>query len=230
MQVISMVTSTSKNSNCEKDSSFPLLNNVQDLFLCNKPQQANQETSQNGHDENENPNMLETMIFDPLFLESELNFTENLAISQASNLICQKFLLKTGCKKCKKNIQAPTDHQIFTSPSINFMRNCKNLLCSINEQMPNLCSEKLLKEKLLTYVQGIQLDDIGCAKHKDTILIKLKNCCINYAIVSYCQKINNYLSGKITCKPPENDNIKQLAYKFRVKRKRIGKYSDKIKK
>lgn len=140
-------------SNCEEDSSIPLLQNIEDLIMQSILDTEESNTTDNDIECEENK-LLEDVIFDPQFTEKEFNFCENASLSFISNLICRKIFEKTVCPSCRNNLQTHTElkeHAIIklrnnnddlSYPSSSFITKFKKIFCYVTEMIPHICSEK----------------------------------------------------------------------------------------
>lgn len=230
MMVNNLTSANSISSNCEKDFSIPLLDNLHDFLLEYKDKEpANQNA------ENDPSDIIEFVFPDVV----ELNVVEDDALSYVCSVICRKMLQVTDCEQCVNKIQSKpllkspdlfsinddcdTTHK---RPSENFILNFKTLFCAINEILPHLCSEKFLKTKILNHINNINIEFVGCLTHNAEMVLKLKQYSVHYAIMSFCKNINSTLAKKITAIPSNANHIQKLAIEFRKKRKGIGRYSD----
>lgn len=234
-------SANSLNSNCEEDYSKPLLNNVHELLLDYK---AKSQTDNRELDDqvDESEAFEDVIVYDPVFSKMDYNFVENEAITYISSIICGKILNKTSCVQCINSLQSSSvleahdiihklsdcEDNVYRNPSVIFMQSFKILFSAINDIIPDLCSEKLLKTKIITQLEKVQIDEIGCPEHMKEMTLKLKQYVTYYAIIDFCKKINSLLSGKVTVIPPNSDRMQQLALAFRKKGKHIGKHSDKF--
>lgn len=68
---------------------------------------------------------------------------------------------------------------------------------------------------------------MGCKRHNQSIKIKFINHTVSYAIMSFCKKINDLLSGKCEILPSnlEGVQIYEVAKSHGSKKKKIGKYT-----
>lgn len=174
-------------------------------------------------------NMLDAIVFDPLFGEQELNFIESESISNTSSSICRKLMEVTSCDDCRVSLQEPNLqlHELdIILPSRAFKSHFEKIFCALNVAIPHFCSETFVKKKIISQIQSIEVDSIGCKEHCNEMAIKLKDLTANYALLAFCNNINNTLSGKISILPPRYDHIQEKAFIFRQKKKRIGNHSD----
>lgn len=146
--IINNITgSNSLNANCEPDLSVPLLNNVHAFFLDYKHKKSTKSNSGSSH--SDETNILEAIIFDPQFTESELKYTEKQAICDSSNLIYNKLLQATACQECRNNLQYSSNNSgdvCVNNPSTAFIINFQQIFSKINQMIPDICSEKSLKK------------------------------------------------------------------------------------
>lgn len=232
MVVNNFSSGTSISSNCEKDVSTPLLNDVHEMFL-----NAKEKPVKNIEDETQNYGGTiifkdteaeiqiydDLIIFDPEIAKVDWSDVEDEAISYIACAVCRKLLEKTKCSKCIDNLQTSA-----LKPSQTFMQTFKILFNVASQIIPDLCSEKLLKIKLISQFNNEMCDEIGCDEHKEHVTKQMKEYVAYYAIVDFCKKINSLLSGKIKEIPVESNHMVKLALDFRAKGKHIGKHSDKL--
>lgn len=215
----------SLDANCEDDKSVALLSDIDALLL------DSEILFQNTNEIQEENEILETIVFDPIFTEEELVFVENASVSRASSVVCRKLLPLIDCSDCKCKMQtstilSETDQSLdIIRPSQQFQNQFKRVFCGVNQAIPDLCSEKSVMKKVLASVDKIEVTEIGCRDHNEELTMKLKQCTINYALIKFCNNVNNLLSGKISILPPNYNDIEKEAFIFRLKRKK-GKYSD----
>lgn len=219
-------------TNCEVDASVPLLNNVHDLILDYK-KNARSPDDERIDEDIDRENGHQDIIIDPLFSVQDMHFVEDKALSYESSNICRKLLQLTNCEDCINTIhyadhlsEINEDYISSGIPTPTFNQNFKNLVRVINDIIPLLCSQKCLKLKILSHINMLELDKIGCPHHETTVTQKLKELCVHFGIISFCKNINNILTGKVKSIPAHANNMEKLAYSFNEKRKNIGKHSD----
>lgn len=226
-----LTSSNSIYTNCENDASVPLLQNIHELIA----QYEKSASNDNGVDSGNRGNMCdidglnpEGIDIDPLFTVPDMNFLDSKGMVYESSHICRKLVQKVDCQDCLCTILTvqEDDSLSFKSPSDTFIQIFKSLQNVINDIIPRLCAEKSLKKKILSLLETLRIEKIGCSEHADVIMLNLKELCIHFGIVLFCQNINNILSGKIKSIPPHANNIQVLALDFKKTRKNIGKYSD----
>lgn len=177
--------------------------------------------------------MLDLILFDPLFGE-ELTFIENESITASAGKILQKLMKITTCDDCKLALQEPTekstyiDPNLIVFPSLQFNKQFEKIYSSLNIAIPRFCHENSIKRKIITHISNIQVDGISCEIHSKEIEIKLKDLTANYALLGFCNDINNILSGKTKVLPSRFNHIQKKAFEFRKQKNAIGKYSDKF--
>lgn len=165
------------------------------------------------------------IVTDPQFeKEGLINFIESEAISQASKHTSQKLMKCTNCEECKRNLVTITENDSGTEAI--FVRHCSNILFSLSDAIPRICSEESIKKKLMLHIESIKIDSIGCPEHDIEIIQKMKQICVDHTVTIFCSDINNILSGKTKVLPVNHDPIQKLAYEHKAKKKKIGKYSD----
>lgn len=164
--------------------------------------------------------------FDPQFetedttqsLETKIELISREAISQDSRVICQKLFKKTKCVECKINFELMDENATLLS--------VERVLSSLNKIIPDICYQESLKEKLLNEIESLQIHFIGCSVHNEEIPQKIKNLSADHVILTFANNINNILSGKTQTLPHNPNYMQKLAYEQRIRKKRIGKYSD----
>ncbi|KAG4074956.1 hypothetical protein HA402_014535 [Bradysia odoriphaga] len=120
--------------------------------------------------------------------------------------------------ECKENFDLMDQNATLES--------IEHLLVKLNEIIPHICFEESIKQKLVDRVQSINIHVVGCSGHSDEIDRKVKNLAVVQIILTFCNEINNILSGKVQALPPKSNHIHKLALQQRLKKKRIGKHSD----
>lgn len=164
--------------------------------------------------------------FDPQFetedatqsLETKIELISREAISQDSRVICQKLFKNTKCVDCKDNFELMEENAALLS--------VERVLSGLNKIIPDICFQESLKEKLLNQVKSLQIHFIGCSVHNEEIPQKIKNLSADHVILTFVNDINNILSGKTQTLPEIPSYMQKLAYEQRIKKKRIGKYTD----
>lgn len=231
-----LIGPVSEGSNCEEDKFFALLSNINKMILdFNDDSQETDNTDQVAvpidiEKENEK-NMLDTIVFDPLFGQTELNFVESESISNTSSAICRKLMDITTCDDCQLSLQEPSiqlNNNDIVLPSQTFKAHFEKIFLTINAAIPYFCHEKSVKKTLISQIENIEQYPIGCKLHSNEMAMKLKDLTANYALLAFTNTINNTLSGKITEKTPGCNHIQEKAFEFRRKKSKIGKHSDKF--
>lgn len=226
----------SMKSNCEADIYTPLLTNVHRFFLDYiSSEQKNDLNDSNSTDLSDDEN--EPEFFDPLhnFNEKEITAINDEAASNDASLVCDKMMKMVKCKKCRKTIESKSPNQNYDEldapkkPSDVFQSNFRILICGINDILPDICTEKLLRHKLMQQLDKIEIESIGCSEHCEYVTSKLIEQTAFYGIVSFTKNINDLLSGKNTTPPHVDSYLERLAYTFKQKNKGIGKHSEKSK-
>ncbi|XP_037039348.1 uncharacterized protein LOC119076598 [Bradysia coprophila] len=162
-------------------------------------------------------NFDDLIVFDPQ-PENELeSYFEIGSLSRISGSIYRKLIKPIHCQNCKNVLP-----MIETS----FIENCTKVFRRLNCAIPHICFETSLKKKLITNVESIATDTMGCPDHDLEMTLKMKELCVYEAITSFCYDINRYLSGKINVLPMGHNHIQELAIIHKRKTKKIGKYSD----
>lgn len=166
------------------------------------------------------------IVYDVEYDEKELYFLEDRAIFQTSMLICQKLMKFSRCEQCKTHLQSCAEANDMTETETVFFRNCKAILCYLNALIPDICHEKSLKKKINNLMQSIETDPIGCQDHNSEMIQKMKDVCVEQSIENFCCDINSFLSKKTRTLPDNYNHMQKLAFDHRIKKKKIGKYSD----
>lgn len=220
-------------SNCEADTSTPLITNLRKFFL-NYDNVDTPDSNENDSDDDEDDERYNDDVFDPLhnFSVADVNFISSEAIANASGSICEKMLKITKCINCRKTLEMPwkkndkSVSETLKQPSDLLKNNFQKLVHGINDVLPNICVEKCLKRKLLEQLEKIELDAIGCEEHDEVVGRNLKKQTALYGIVTFTKNVNDLLSGKNITLPPNYNYLEELAHIFNKKKKRIGKQSD----
>lgn len=226
-----LIGPVSDGSNCEQDKFFALLSNINEMLL--DYDDKTDETDNNiEHTDIESINeaiMLDTIVFDPLFGEEPMNFIENESISNTSSSICRKLMDLTNCDDCRISLQEPLpnrDELDIILPSKTFKTHFEKIFSALNVAIPYFCSEKSVKKKIISQIESVEVDTIGCNEHCKEMAMNLKDLTANYTLFAFCNSINNILSNKISTLPPGYNHMQEKAFIFRQKKSRIGKYSD----
>src|SRR5262249_20609638 len=133
-------------------------------------------------------------------------------------------LLKTTkCEDCRNMLSTHDDGTTLTENS--FFRNCRKVMLTLHNLIPDISHKKYLKKTMLHHIKS-NVDSIGCVAHKDNITKKMNEICVDKTIKNFCNDVNNILSGKINILPLHHNNIQKLALEHVQKKKKIGKYSD----
>lgn len=230
----SLTCNNSMKSNCEKDTSTALLNNFhkyvlkdKELFNCDDPAEENPDC----FEEND---FFDTIIFDPQISQKNLICVEKEEAAYISSLICNKLLQEVTCKDCMNDLETFSKTSIAVSsnnlkyPSETFIKNLITLLRCIDDLLPNICTKKQLKKTVVSDVINIKLDKMGCKRHKKSIKNKFTNHTVNYAITTFCNNINDLLSGKnkILASNFKGVQIYEVALSNGKRKKMIGKFTD----
>lgn len=211
-------------SNCEPDTSKPLLTDLVDFFLNYSNVEENTGSSSNDAD---NDDDVDRVIFDPLhtFSDKEISFVSNEAISNASSSVCDKMIKITKCINCRKTLESSLNSNDQSGsdtpkrPSDIFTSNFRQLVCGINDVLPNICVEKYLRKKLLEELDKIIIQKMGCIKHHTAVESNFKEQTAFYGIATFTKNINDLLSGKNKILPPDYNHLEELAYIFNAKKK-----------
>ncbi len=216
-------------SNCEPDTSTPLITNLKSFFL-NYNNVVNETSSNESDTDDDDDDDNDTVLFDPLhnFSNSDVNFITSEAISNVASSVCDKLLKITKCKNCNKTLEtcySPGD-ETLKHPSDVFNKNFRKLLSGINDVLPYICVEKGLRKKLQEELEKIDIDEMGCDDHHEFVEFKFKEQTAFYGIVTFTKNINDLLSGKNKTLPVNFNYLEELALIYKSNKKDIGKYSD----
>lgn len=226
----------SEGANCEEDEFFALLSNINEMLLefddCVKNTEETDQASNVIRINTENEeSMLDTIVFDPLFGEAELNFIETESVLNSCSAICRKLLEMIQCVECQITLQEQSTEYSSSGivfPSQNFKKHFEKMFLSINTAIPHFCHEKSVRKKIISQIESVQEYPIGCEEHCKETAVKLKELTISYALSAFCHTINNTLSGKVVELPAGCDHIQTKAFEFRQKKHHIGKHADKF--
>lgn len=155
----------SLNANCQDDQSAAPVNDVQKLI-------DHKDDAKEDDDE-----ILDAVVFDPIFVEEDLQNVHNESISWASSSVCQKLNEKLECDSCKETIE--TSDYGRARPSLEFELKFQRLLSWVNQIIPDLCSEHEISKKILDAVSDFDCTDFGCDDHKCILATNFKKCTIN---------------------------------------------------
>lgn len=225
--VNNLVGPISLDANCEDDKAVALLSDIDSLLLDREENIQNEPTIED--------DVLETIVFDPIFVEEELTFIENQSVSRAGSVVCAKILQTIGCNECKRVIRFGPNSSLSLSelnenclarPSKEFQTQFHKIFSAVNQVLPDLCAEKSILKKTVESISSVKISGIGCLEHESELSDKLKKCITNYALIHFCNNVNNIFTGKIFALPLNANVIQEKAYKFVLKHKRIGKYTD----
>lgn len=243
--VNNLASAHSIKSNCEPDFSKPLLTDMQELFLndkCKESEEINDKEKENDCDLTSNLNCSKNdgyeYDYDPISVNIQISAKEidsinsirDQALANASNVVCDKLLQVTKCQKCRETLETTAFHDSQNTanfPSTLFIKNFTNVVNAINIILPSICEQKLLKKKLLKYIDDdIDVEQMGCSKHYMEVELKFKDYCSVYGILTFCKNINDLLSGKNQNLARDCNIIEESAHKFYQKKKHIGKHSE----
>lgn len=240
MMINNITGSSSLHTNCEPDDSTAILANVHDFISQCKDQSTDgmgdldipidyerfvdSDDSVDFHSLPEGEDRLmkfeevNTFNSDLSLVKTKLNLIESEAGSHNAAKVCQKVFKHMKCDSCRDHLNLMGDAGLITT--------VQEVLCKIHEKIPSICFEHELKEKLLTHIQSIDIDPIGCREHEDELAIKIKKSAVDQAISLFCSDVNKILSGTITILPDNPNSIQKLAFEHRRKKRGIGKHSD----
>lgn len=228
---------TSKHSfagNCEEDDNTSLLESVRELYdMDDIPK--NDESEECDKDE---PSIDLEVTIDQLV---ELKFIENEALVFESSKICNSILISAKCEVCKGTLEACCplkEHGIITAndiniplltyPSLLFMGRFRLIFKSVETILPFICHEKNLLRKLMSSLDNIDLDGVGCEEHTPVIALKLKQGTAKLCLTNFIKEINGILSKKII-EPKSNQTvIEKKAFEILRKKKGVGKNGQKM--
>lgn len=216
-------------SNCEKDNSVSLIKNFHDIMLKDKSRRTN--AYDNSVKTGNEPGQMDLIIFDPE--PPILNSTEKGEVTSVSNQIFNDLMKRVNCELCVSDLHSENvnDANSLRLPSDVFKSNFVKLFFEMNAMLPDMCTEKNLNKTMISKVEGLFLDVMGCTEHCEIIKTKFINIVAIYMITSFCKDINDLLSNKITslCDSFKGIQIYEVALNFRRKKKHIAKYSPTLK-
>lgn len=166
------------------------------------------------------PRTGETMDSDSEFLETNVELSQLEVGSFDATWVVQNFFRTTSCKECRENFDLTDRNATLVS--------IQRLIEHLNSKIADICSEESLKAKLHASVEGLKVHVIGCSDHTDVIERKVKFLSVDRVVLTFCNNINKILSGKIESLPDKATPIQKLAFQHRIKKKGIGKHSDKL--
>lgn len=253
--IINNITGTnSMKTNCQPDDSTAILTNIHEfislcreqphdpIYLSNpEPKISGRQNSFVDSADAETDDIDSLIYFDPeiendfrstialneaddslnsQFLETNVDLGQLTSISNDGSRICQKVLKTLTCEDCKNNVDL-MDHNAA-------LMSVEKLLDHLNKTIADICSQDFIKKKLLNSVHEMTVHVIGCPDHIDVIDRKVKNFAVDQVLLSFCNNVNHILSGKIDTLPENPNLIQKLAFEHRVKKRGIGKYTDKF--
>lgn len=213
-------------SNCEPDCSTSFLSDVHKIFLKKENVQGLTSANVNNHSEEI---IFDPIVFDPQFSVPNLNFLNNESISNISTSVCRKLIQAVKCNECRDTIETSSSHDFQDTiryPSDVFISNFKNLFCSINDVLPHICHEKCVRKQLIELTVDVTIENMGCSNHFEELNKKFREQTIIFGILTFCKKVNDFLSAKNKVLAPNCNFIEELAYNFKNKKNDIGKYSE----
>lgn len=247
--VNNLTSAHSIKSNCAPDLAKPLLTEMDDFFLNDRNGKVCESERNDGEvngcdrekclDGNSNlvfnsngENDCYEYDFDPISVEIRFSVEDvdsKYTFTDASNLVCDKLLKSTKCDNCRATIEIQNEndqHSIKLSSDLfteSFIRVCN----AIKIILPQICEQKLLKIKVLKYLDDhVNIDEIGCSEHHEALTQKFKEYSTTWGILSFCKNVNDLLSGKNLTLSKNCNIIEENAFKFNEKKKKVGKHSD----
>lgn len=236
---------TSKNSlkgNCQNDNGFPLLKDINEIYENENTLDFDIEasTSDNNSNETLEPIQVEEneIQFDETITDFDLNFCENEALVLASGKVCEKISRTTKCERCKHTLEAYkqlNDHgiistfdnisesRLLTYPTLLFTSKFKVLFKLTEMLLPSICHERKVFGKLLSLLENVELDGIGCNNHTSEISHKLKTLTIQICVQTFTKEINAVLSRKTKELRSNPNEMLRKAFDIAKKKKGIGK-------
>lgn len=236
--IINNITGTnSLHSNCQADQSTAMLTNIHEFITVYQKQSIEsnnvpENRSLRNLDElslfdsqSELENLSDCEDFNSVIVfhpqseseETEVDVIKFEDISLGSSRICQR-IFKTKCEECKNNFKLMDEAAALLS--------IEKVLSSLNQIIPQICYEDSIRKKMIDHVQSMKTHFIGCSQHNNEIDHKIRKLAADHVILTFCNDISKILSGKTQILPDRPNLIQKLAYAERVKKKRIGKYSD----
>lgn len=163
----------------------------------------------------------ETIDIDAELRKIKVESIEINAISYSSSRICQKIFKTTKCEECRSNFE------LMDEPTT--LSRIGKVVSSLNAIIPQICFERSIKKKLMNHIRPMKTYLIGCSDHNEEIDEKIKKLAADQVVLTFCNDVNKILSGKTKTLPDNPNIIQKLALVHKIKKRRIGKYSDKFK-
>lgn len=247
-----LVSKHSIASNCEEDDNTSLLTDVYELYDDTTTSEDNEPKKRSADDDtniSEDKEPKNRSADDEPEIDLEVNIDElpkltvidDNALILESGTACKTVTSSTKCELCKFTLEAycPLDtHLIITAndsaipqltyPTLLFMSRFKLLFQTVVTILPFICHEKNLLKKLISSLNNIDLEGIGCKEHKLEIAFKMKKTACKDGIMNFMKEINGILSRKIIEPLPNQSVIHEKAFDIVKKKKGIGKNGQKM--
>lgn len=233
---------TSKHSiagNCEEDDNTSLLENVYDLYCVDDVSESDESEAKTfKQNKSDDDGIQLDLTIDQL---PEPKFVENDALALESSNTCQLVSASTKCELCKCTLEAycPLDaHRIITSvdsnipartyPTLLFLTRFKLIYKAVETILPFISQEKNLLRKLISSLDNIDCDGLGCEEHKSEISCEIKKATAKVCLSNYIRQLNCILR-KQDIDPVFNRSVMhQKAFDIVKKKKGIGKFGQKM--
>lgn len=235
MTINNITGTNSLRSNCQPDSSTSILTNIHDFIsgyeehipdainISNTEVKLVSDDDDKSFVESQSEIDFEAMIVFDTEVDDNISSTIVAQAPMISNdcvRICQKIMKRTSCDDCRENFDLMDRGAALLS--------VHKLLSDLNKTIAAICTQESIKKKLLISVQQVKVHVIGCSDHSDEVERKIKILAVDHILLTFCNNINKILSGKIDILPDKPSIIQKLAFEHRVKKRGIGKHSDKF--
>lgn len=215
-------------SNCQDDKGFALLQDVFDIY---------DEDFEESEDIFEDDEDIIELDLDGGEEVSNVLADESLMFESAT--ACRQVLTSNKCIDCKNTLEAycplgehgilkqcevssNPENRFFSYPTVLFTSKFKSLFKKVQTILPFICHEKLLSQKLVSYLGSDVLEGLGCSIHCSDISQKIKKIAVNENINALRKDVNNILCKKIIEPVEGQHDIYSKA--FKALKKGVGKH------
>lgn len=249
MTVNNITGTNSLHSNCERDESTSILENIHEFINgCNNEQSEDAmnvdefiEYDPICESDQEYYEVDEIVVFAPDCDEEIL--IETKAVSHNDELIAfdpefenettsyfeSEALSRAACsifRKLMKFTHCLECKNVLQSSEHTFVQDCTKVLRKLSKIIPYLCIEYSVKKRLIANIESITTDTMGCPDHHLEMTLKMKELSGGHILQSFCDDVNRFLDGKVDVLPFNHNKIQELAIVHKRKHKKIGKHSD----
>ncbi len=216
-------------SNCQDDKGFALLQDVFDIY----DEDLFEESEEIFEDDED------IIELDLGGGEEVSNILADESLMFESSNVCRQVLASNKCIDCENTLEAycplgehgilkqcevssnPENH-LFSYPTALFTSQFKLLFKKVQTILPFICHEKLLSQKLVSYLGSDVLEGLGCSIHCSDIAQKIKKIAVNENINILRKDINKILRKKII-EPVEGQHA-IYSKAFKTQKKGVGKH------